>query len=47
MLRFVPSANLPRLSEVRIDWVVLAFALAMSIILTGVVFQDLLPRCIR
>ena len=36
MLRFVP-ANLPRLSEVRIDWVVLAFALAMSI-LTGVVF---------
>jgi predicted permease len=36
MLRFVPS-NLPRLSEVRIDGVVLAFALAMSI-LTGVVF---------
>ena len=36
MLRLVPS-NLPRLSEVRIDWVVLAFALAMSIV-TGVVF---------
>jgi putative ABC transport system permease protein len=36
LLRFVPS-NLPRLSEVRIDWVVLAFALAMSIV-TGAVF---------
>ena len=36
MLRFVPS-TLPRLNEVRIDWVVLAFALAISM-LTGVVF---------
>jgi predicted permease len=36
ILRFVPS-NLPRLSEVRIDWVVLAFALLISI-LTGLVF---------
>jgi len=36
ILRFVP-ANLPRLNEVRIDWVVLAFALLISI-LTGLVF---------
>jgi putative ABC transport system permease protein len=36
ILRFVPS-NVPRLNEVRIDWVVLAFALLISI-LTGVVF---------
>ena len=36
ILRFVPS-NLPRLSEVRIDWVVLAFAL-LSSVLTGLVF---------
>ncbi len=36
ILRFVP-ANVPRLSEVRIDWVVLAFALLISI-LTGLVF---------
>jgi predicted permease len=36
VLRFVPS-NVPRLNEVRIDWVVLAFALLMSI-LTGLVF---------
>ena len=36
ILRFVPS-NIPRLSEVRIDWVVLAFALLISI-LTGLVF---------
>src|SRR5215467_11162157 len=36
ILRFVPS-NLPRLSEVRIDGVVLAFALSISI-LTGLVF---------
>jgi predicted permease len=36
VLRFMPS-NLPRLSEVRIDWVVLAFALLISI-LTGLVF---------
>jgi len=36
ILRFVPS-NLPRLNEVRIDWVVLAFALLLSI-LTGLVF---------
>ena len=36
MLRFVPS-NVPRLNEVRIDWVVLAFALLISI-LTGLVF---------
>ena len=36
ILRFVPS-NIPRLNEVRIDWVVLAFALAISI-LTGLVF---------
>jgi predicted permease len=35
-LRFMPS-NVPRLSEVRIDWVVLAFALLISI-LTGLVF---------
>jgi putative ABC transport system permease protein len=34
--RFVPS-NVPRLNEVRIDWVVLAFALLISI-LTGLVF---------
>ena len=33
ILRFVPS-NVPRLNEVRIDWVVLAFALLISI-LTG------------
>jgi predicted permease len=36
ILRFMPS-NVPRLSEVRIDWVVLAFALLISI-LTGLVF---------
>ena len=36
ILRFVPS-SIPRLNEVRIDWVVLAFALLMSI-LTGLVF---------
>ena len=36
ILRFVPS-NVPRLNEVRIDWVVLAFALLISI-LTGLVF---------
>src|SRR5690348_10806662 len=36
IVRFVPS-NVPRLNEVRIDWVVLAFALLLSI-LTGVVF---------
>src|SRR5215831_3898337 len=36
ILRFVPS-NLPRLSEVRIDGVVLAFALSISV-LTGLVF---------
>ena len=36
ILRFVPS-NVPRLSEVRIDWVVLAFALLVSI-LTGLMF---------
>src|SRR5262249_18635155 len=36
ILRFVPS-NVPRLNEVRIDWVVLAFALLISI-LTGVIF---------
>jgi predicted permease len=36
MLRFMPS-NVPRLNEVRIDWVVLAFALLISII-TGLVF---------
>src|SRR5499425_1758728 len=36
ILRFVPS-NLPRLSEVRIDGMVLAFALLVSI-LTGLVF---------
>src|SRR5215813_10995788 len=36
ILRFVPS-NLPRLNEVRIDWVVLAFALLISM-LTGLVF---------
>src|SRR5580765_7874952 len=36
ILRFVPS-NVPRLSEVRIDWVVLAFALLIYI-LTGLVF---------
>jgi predicted permease len=36
ILRFVPS-NVPRLSEVRIDWVVMAFALLISI-LTGLVF---------
>jgi putative ABC transport system permease protein len=35
ILRFVPS-SVPRLNEVRIDWVVLAFALLMSI-LTGLV----------
>ncbi len=35
LLRFVPP-NLPRLSEVRIDWVVLAFALLISV-LTGLV----------
>jgi predicted permease len=36
ILRFVPS-NVPRLNEVRIDWVVLTFALVISI-LTGLVF---------
>src|SRR5581483_7194751 len=36
ILRFVPS-NIPRLHEVRIDWVVLAFALLMSM-LTGLLF---------
>jgi putative ABC transport system permease protein len=36
ILRFVPP-NIPRLNEVRIDWEVLAFALAISI-LTGLVF---------
>ncbi|HET7748327.1 MAG TPA: ABC transporter permease [Terriglobales bacterium] len=36
ILHFVP-ANIPRLSEVSVDWVVLTFALLISI-LTGVVF---------
>ncbi len=36
ILRFVP-ANIPRLNEVRVDWVVLAFALLISIV-TGLVF---------
>ena len=36
ILRFVPS-TVPRLNEVRIDWVVLAFALLISL-LTGLVF---------
>src|SRR5437764_12471403 len=36
ILRFVPS-NVPRFNEVRNDWVVLAFALLISI-LTGLVF---------
>jgi predicted permease len=36
VLRLVPS-NIPRLNEVRIDWFVLAFALATSV-LTGLVF---------
>src|SRR6202522_3094387 len=36
ILRFTPS-SVPRLNEVRIDWVVLAFALLISI-LTGLVF---------
>ena len=36
MLRFVP-ANIPRLSEVGIDWVVLAFALVISVA-TGLLF---------
>src|SRR5215472_3634799 len=36
ILRFVPS-NIPRLNEVRIDWMVLGFALLISI-LTGLVF---------
>ena len=36
ILRFVPS-NVPRFNEVRIDWVVLAFALLISI-LTGLAF---------
>jgi len=36
ILRFVPS-NVPRLNEIRIDWVVLAFALLISI-LTGLIF---------
>jgi predicted permease len=36
ILRFVPS-NVPRLNEVEIDWVVLAFALLISI-LTGLAF---------
>src|SRR5690349_5329190 len=36
IVRFVPS-SVPRLNEVRIDWVVLAFALLISL-LTGLVF---------
>ena len=36
ILRLVPS-NIPRLNEVRIDWVVLAFALAISVF-TGLAF---------
>ncbi len=36
ILRFVPS-NVPRFNEVRIDWVVLTFALGISV-LTGLVF---------
>jgi putative ABC transport system permease protein len=36
LLRLVPS-NIPRLNEVRIDWLVLAFALAISV-LTGLAF---------
>ena len=36
ILRFVPS-NIPRLSEVSVDWVVLAFALLISL-LTGLLF---------
>src|SRR5690242_6480194 len=36
ILRFVPS-SVPRLNEVRIDWVVLAFALLISV-LTGLMF---------
>jgi predicted permease len=36
IVRFVPS-NVPRLGEVRIDWVVLAFALLISL-LTGLLF---------
>jgi predicted permease len=36
ILRFVPP-NIPRLNEVRVDWVVLTFALLMSI-LTGLLF---------
>ena len=36
ILRFMPS-SVPRLSEVRIDWVVLVFALLISIV-TGLVF---------
>jgi len=36
VVRFVP-ANVPRLNEVRVDWVVLAFALLISI-LTGLLF---------
>jgi len=36
ILRFVPS-SIPRLDEVRIDWVVLAFALMISL-LTGLLF---------
>lgn len=36
ILRLVPS-NIPRLSEVRIDWTVLAFAL-LTAILTGLIF---------
>ncbi len=36
IVRFVPS-NVPRFNEVRIDWVVLAFALLISV-LTGLVF---------
>jgi predicted permease len=35
ILRFVPS-NIPRLGEVRIDWVVLAFALLISLTTGGV-----------
>jgi predicted permease len=36
ILRFVPS-NVPRLNEIRIDWLVLAFALLISV-LTGLMF---------
>jgi predicted permease len=36
ILRFVPS-NIPRFNEIRIDWVVLAFALLISLV-TGLLF---------